>query len=87
MTAHSGEASARAAEARAWRAEGGRVPKLGSDQLPHRVTRQAVDEGHVGRDLVGSQMLSAPGKELLFGRIGPGRHDNEGGRYLFTAGF
>ena len=58
----------------------------GPDQLPYRVSRQAAGEGHEGRDLVGGEMLSAPGQEFLFGRLGPGRHDNEGCRYLFFAG-
>jgi hypothetical protein len=61
--------------------------KLSSDQFPYRVSRQAVGEGHDGRDLVGGEMLPAPGQEFLFGRLGPWGYDNEGCRYLFLAGF
>jgi len=41
----------------------------------------------MGRDLVGGEMLPAPGQEFLFGRLGPWRHDNEGDRPLFLASF
>ena len=71
----------------AGRGEGGSFLKLSSDQFPYRVSRQAVGEGHDGRDLVGGEMLPAPGQKFLFGRLGPGRQDNESLRHLFAAGF
>ena len=40
----------------------------------------------MGGDLVGGEMLPAPGQEFLLGGLGPGRQDNEGCRYLFLAG-
>lgn len=58
----------------------------GPDELSYRVPRQVVGEGHEAGDLVGGEMLPAPGQQLLFGRLGPGRHDNEGFRYLVLAG-
>ena len=52
-----------------------------------RVSWQAVGEDHEGGDLVGGEMLSAPGQKfLLLARLDPGRHSNEGCHHLRTAG-
>jgi hypothetical protein len=58
--------------------------ELGSDEFAYRVSRQAAGEGHEGGDLVGGEMLSAPGQKFLFGSLHTGRQDNESCRYRFV---